>query len=546
MRLLALLPLALGALVSATRVLPRHCVLPDLYDASIKELSDGMEAGCFTAVDLVKAYLARISEVNAELNAVIETNPDALDIAAQLDKDRVAGIIWGPLHGIPMLVKDNIATADKMNTTAGSYALLGSIVPRDAAVISKLRKAGAIILGKANLSEWANYRGSLTSNGWSARGGQTYNPYYPKGDTWGSSSGSAVGTAIGLCAAALGSDTGGSVVCPADRQNVFGIRPTTGWVSRAGVVPLSEHQDTVGPITRWAADAALVLEIISGPDYRDNYTLAQPDVVPRYTYYLDEQALQGKTLCVPRKVFTENNVTHNDPSINVEFNKTLGELANLGATIVDPADMPSVLDGLYPANVSTVLVFGTDFKVDIKNYLDELLSIPTGVHDLADLLQFNLDNAALELPPLEPDQTRWLQANVTNGQDNSTYLAAVWLDYYIGRVNGIHATLDKYNCDAIVLPTEGVTTTIAALGGCPIITVPLSYYPDSTPATSTHNGTVFFPAPGIPFGLSFIGRQWDDANLLGLAYAYEQGTKHRLENHAYEKATPKTQLADVM
>ncbi|KZO95572.1 amidase signature enzyme [Calocera viscosa TUFC12733] len=541
----ALLAAPLPAL-GAKRHIPRDCVLPDLYDASVKELSDGMEAGCFTAVHLVKAYLARIGEVNEELHAVIETNPDALEIAAQLDQDRAAGIIWGPLHGIPVLVKDNIGTADKLNTTAGSYALLGSIVPRDSHVVMKLRKAGAIILGKANLSEWAYYRGTGISNGWSARGGQTSNPYYPKGDTWGSSSGSAVSAAVGLAAVTLGSDTGGSVICPSDRQNVFGIRPTTGWVSRAGVVPLSEHQDTVGPITRWAADAALVLEIISGPDYRDNYTLAQPDVVPRYTYYLDENALQGKKICVPRKVFNQDNVTHNDPSIGPVFNQSLVDLARLGATIVDPADMPSVLQGLYPRNVSTGLVFATDFKVDIKNYLSELLEIPTGVHDLGDLIEFNIAHASLELPPLQNNQASWLVSNATDGQANSTYLADVWLDYYIGRTDGIHATLDEFGCDAIVLPSEGDTTTIATIAGCPIMNVPLGYYPDSVNATAEHNGTQFFPAPGIPFGLSFIGRQWDDANLLGLAYAYEQGTKHRLENHAYEKATPTTQLKDVM
>ncbi|KAL1855192.1 hypothetical protein VTK73DRAFT_8628 [Phialemonium thermophilum] len=260
------------------------CTYPKLYDAKLEDLTGGLESGCFTSVDLVKTYLARIDEVNDQLHAVLEVNPDALDIAAQLDAERAAGHTRGPLHGIPILVKDNIATCDKMNNTAGSYALLGAKVPRDSPTVAKLRAAGAVILGKTNLSQWAQYRSNNGTSGWSSVGGQVYGPYYPHEDPYGSSSGSGVASALGLAFASLGTETHGSIVMPSNRAHCVGIKPSVGLTSRYLVVPISLHQDTVGPIARSVRDAATVLSVIAGADEYDSYTSAIPNggVLPDY------------------------------------------------------------------------------------------------------------------------------------------------------------------------------------------------------------------------------------------------------------------------
>ncbi|TFK84305.1 amidase signature enzyme, partial [Polyporus arcularius HHB13444] len=375
---------------------------PDLYEASIAELQTGLEKGQFTSVDLVKAYFARIDEVNLQgptLRAVIETNPSALKQAAELDAERRANGARGPLHGIPILLKDNIATlhSEGMNTTAGSFALLGSVVPRDAHVAAKLRAAGAILLGKANLSEWANFRGIVPS-GFSGRGGQASSPYVPLGDPCGSSSGSGIGSAIGLAAAALGSETDGSIVCPSSFNNLVGIKPTVGLTSRDGVVPISEHQDTVGPMARSVTDAAVILSVIAGRDPRDNFTLAQPPVVPDYTKALQKDALRGTRLGVPRKFFDGVN-----SDVVAAFNTSLATMRALGATIVDPADFPD-FDEFVASNNETI-VLNVDFKVDVNKYISELVEVPTGVKDLADLIAFNTAHADEELvPPFWTDQ----------------------------------------------------------------------------------------------------------------------------------------------
>ncbi|KAG8725916.1 hypothetical protein FRC11_001189, partial [Ceratobasidium sp. 423] len=317
----------------------------DLYEVSIAELQLGLENGLFTSVDLVRAYLARIDQVNhagPKLNAILETNTHALEQAHSLDEERKMTGKRSPLHGIPILVKDSIATSaiEGMNTTAGSYALLGSVAPDEATVVIKLRKAGAIILGKANMCEWSHARGDLP-NGWSGRGGQTSNPYYPRSDPCGSSSGSAVATAIGLAAGSLGAETDGSIICPASFNNVVGIKPTVGLTSRAGVIPFSTHQDTVGPITRSVADAAAILSIIAGRDPQDNFTSTAPLPNLDYTQFLDVDAIRGKRFGVPRKVFMNETLMKTHPSVNIEFDKALERIKKLGGVIVDPADFPS-------------------------------------------------------------------------------------------------------------------------------------------------------------------------------------------------------------
>lgn len=342
---------------------------PDLYEASVKDLQKGLDTGRFTSVDLVRAYFARIDEVNLKgpiLRAVLELNPTALSQAAALDHERKVKRKRGPLHGIPVLLKDNIATvpSEGMNTTAGSFSLLGSLVLDDAGVVKRLRAAGAIILGKANMSEWAQFRGKLRS-GWSGRGGQCTNAYFKNANPCGSSSGSGVAASIGLAAVTLGTETDGSITCPSSNNNIVGIKPTVGLTSRAGVIPLSAHQDTVGPMTRSMTDAAIILSAIAGKDPNDNFTLAQPDRVPDYTKALNKNALRGKRIGVPRKVFLNDSITGNDPSINVEFEKALRVIRSLGATVVDPSDMPSGLEIVSSHNETIVL--STEFKVNLES-----------------------------------------------------------------------------------------------------------------------------------------------------------------------------------
>ncbi|KAI5117586.1 hypothetical protein M0805_004581 [Coniferiporia weirii] len=512
---------------------------PDLYEASIAELQDGLQKGIFTSVDLVKAYFARIEEVNHQgpsLNAVIETNPSALIQAAELDEERKLKGLRGPLHGIPIILKDNIATLhnEGMNTTAGSFALLGSVVPRDATVAAKLRAAGAILLGKANLSEWANFRGNVPS-GFSGRGGQATNPYFPNADPSGSSSGSAISSAIGLAAGALGSETDGSIISPSSKNNLVGIKPTVGLTSRAGVIPISSHQDSVGPITRSVADAAAILSVIAGRDPLDNFTLAQPEIVPDYSKALDINALKGTRLGIPR-LFQGT-----DPNILAAFNASVEIIKGLGATIVDPAEFPDATEIRESGNETIVLT--TDFKVDVNSYISGLLEVPTGVKDLAGLIQFNIDHAAEELiPPFYSDQSQFIASQ--NSTVDAAYFAALAADEDLGRTRGIDATLKGFNLDAILLPSNGFTSGPAAIAGYPVITVPLGFQPDDH-AVSPADPTIA-NAPGIPFGIAFMGTAFSEFKLISLAFAYEQATHNRLKRLAFPEAIPKTQLKDVI
>ncbi|KAF8603271.1 amidase signature enzyme [Ceratobasidium sp. AG-I] len=524
---------------------------PDLYEASIAELQSGLDNHQFTSVDLVKAYLARIKEVNLKgpkLHAVIEVNPSALKQAAALDNERKKSGRRSPLHGIPILLKDNMATlaSEGMNTTAGSYALLGSVVPGDSTVSAKLRKAGAILLGKTNMSEWAHFRGYLDA-GWSGRGGQTTNPYYPGASACTSSSGSGVAAAIGLAAASLGTETDSSIICPASYNNLVGFKPTVGLTSRYGVIPISSHHDTIGPMVKSVADAATILSIIAGRDSKDNYTQTAPGIIPDYTKYLDANAIRGKRFGVPRTVFTDDTFTGNNPYINVAFNRSLETIKALGGIIVDPADLPSANE--FKFKTHQTFVSSIDFKIKLNAYLGSLNSIPTGASTLSKIIAFNNAYMDLERPAGNEDQSTLIMSQSTDGY-NSTYYAALHADYELGRTNGIDAALRNHRLDALILPSNGRSTTPPAIAGYPMISVPLGFFPSTTPVVrepkSSHVAHIVYPAPGLPFGLSFIGTAYSEPSLIGFAYAYEQSTHTRLQRLAYAEAIPKTQLEDVI
>ncbi|PPQ69889.1 hypothetical protein CVT26_014152 [Gymnopilus dilepis] len=538
--------LVLGVSAAADAPDAKGITLPDLYEASVLELQAGLDAGHFTSVDLIKAYFARIDEVNLKgpaLRAVLETNPSALAQAAALDKERKLFGKRSLLHGIPVLLKDNIATvaSEGMNTTAGSFSLLGSIVPEDAGVVKRLRKAGAIILGKANLSEFAHFRGNVAS-GWSGRGGQNTGAYFPNADPCGSSSGSGVSASIGLAAVTLGSETDGSITCPTSHNNLAGIKPTVGLTSRAGVVPISEHQDTIGPLTRSVTDAAIVLSVIAGKDPNDNFTLAQPPVVPDFTKALNKNALRGKRIGVPRRVFLNESNTGNDPSINAAFEQALVTLKTLGATIVDPADLPSAEEIANSGNETVVL--DVDFKIQLDAYYEALVANPSGVRSLADLIAFNNANPALEEPTNFTSQSTLIRSEATTGRD-AAYFQSLAFNKGLGATRGIDAALKANRLDALVLPASGLTTVPAAIAGYPIVTVPLGFFPENVTIRSAGPLTIY-PAPGAPFGLSFLGTAFSEFSLVGLAFAYEQETQTRLARKAFAAAIPKTQLKDVI
>ncbi|KAG2076379.1 amidase signature enzyme [Suillus decipiens] len=517
------------------------CALPDLYEASIAELQDGLVKGYFTSVQLVKAYLRRIIEVNLEgpaLHAIIETNPNALLQAAALDDERKVKGSRGPLHGIPLLLKDNLATLHEegMGTTAGSYALLGSVVVRDSFVAAKLREAGAIFIGKANLCEWAGMRGQVPA-GFSARGGQTLCPYYPNADPLGSSSGSGVAMALGLAAGSLGSETDCSIVSPSSRNNVVGIKPTIGLVSRSGVIPISSHQDTAVPLCRSVTDATLLLNSIAGPDARDEATLHQPGVIPDYMRALDKNTLKGARLGVPRAFIRDVK------TIEKTFNSSLDIFRALGAEIVDPADFPATKELL--TSEAEELVLTVDFKIDINKYLSELAEVPTGVKTLADLIEFNKTHAAQKLPaPFYTDQSQFIKSEAAQVDD--AYFAALAKDFDLGRTRGIDGTLAQFNLDAIILPTDARASVPAAIAGYPLISVPLGFQPDDVEVLPATPSPLHSQAPGLPFGIAFMGTAYSEFKLIGYAYAFEQATHVRLQRRAYKDAIPRTQLSDVI
>ncbi|KAK8040602.1 hypothetical protein PG991_000390 [Apiospora marii] len=477
---------------------------PPLIEATLEDLVNGLESGLFTSVDLVNAYSARIVEVNDTLKMVTELNPDALSIAAETDRLRADGTVLGPLHGIPILLKNNIATMDDMQNTAGSYALAGAKVPRDSTMAAKLRKAGAVLLGKTNLSQWANYRSFNTSNGWSAWGGQTEAAYYPGQDPSGSSSGSGVASSLGLALACLGTETDGSIVSPAGVNNLVGIKPTVGLTSRYLVVPISEHQDTIGPMARTVKDAA------------------------------------GKRLGVPRNLFMQySDVEEYRPQI-AGFDASLDIFRAAGAEIVDNLHLEGG-DALANSNFENVVLMA-DFVTDVANYFSELTVNPYNITSLAELQEITQGTPMEGWP--ERDTQIWQDA-LDLGFDNTSpeFWSNYTADLYYGGLLGITGAIKNMSLDALVMPTT-FSSMLPAIIGAPIVTVPLGRYPDNTTVVPNQLGTLNATGPNLPFGIAFLGEHFSEEKLISLAYAFEQRTKVRNTIKPYIE--PKTELVDIV
>ncbi|POS70179.1 amidase [Diaporthe helianthi] len=521
-------------------------LFPPLIDATLADLSTCLERGVFTSVDLVQAYIARIKETNDLLHAVTEINPDALTIAASLDAARRDGQVLGPLHGIPVLIKNNIATSDKMNNTAGSYALLGATVPSDSTVASKLRKAGAVILGKSNLSQWSGARSENSSSGWSAHGGQTQGAYYPAQSPCGSSAGSGVAASLGLAWAALGTETSGSIQCPACYNNVVGIKPTVGLTSRHLVIPISEHQDTVGPLARTVEDAAFLLQAIVGKDKFDNYTSAIPfdvDDFPDYVSACQTSALRGKRIAVTRGVIDTDEIGLPDEvaePLMTTFNESLDIIRSAGATVVDDIFLPGWKDFVEGDFVTSVLL--ADFFTVMPRYLSHLETNPHNISSLRDISSFTHSYPDEEYPARD---TKIFDHTLEQRKNNTDY--NVWTNRTLGLrlagTMGILGAMKNYSLDAIVLPTYFAEDPPAMLG-TPAVTVPMGRYPDEMPIVKNRFGNLVEFGPNVPFGISFLGESFTEEKLIGMAYAFEQRTMIRQKVHPYLQ--PKTEIADVV
>jgi amidase len=460
-------------------------------DATIPELQALMASGQLSSRQLTNQYLKRIAELNPLLHAVIETNPDALEIAAQRDKERQHGHLRGPLHGIPVLVKDNIATFDKMQTTAGSLALVDSQVPSDAVIVHRMREAGAVILGKANLSEWANFRGFAPFNGWSARGKFTRDPYLLSFDPCGSSSGAAAAAAASLCAVAVGTETDGSIVCPSGNNLVVGLKPSIGLVSQDGIIPIAHSQDTAGPICRTVTDTAILLGVLQTPS---------ADVPHDYTQFLRRGALQGARIGIDQKYFTHAFGGEGDLIAVVE--EGLNVMESLGATLV-ATDSGNA--GAYYNAEFTVLLY--EFKVQIAEYLAGLQN--TSMRRLADLIAFDIANCPLEMKYF--GQEVFEASEATSGDlTDPIYVAARALCLQLSQDEGIDAALQRDNLDAIVAPSYSFASTPAAVAGYPNISIPVGLTGRQKPA-------------GIWMYSGFL----QESKLLAYAYDLEQAMQAR-------------------
>ena len=484
----------------------------NIEEATIAQLQSAMQSGQATAVSLARQYLDRIAQIDKSLNAIIELNPDALTIAATLDEERKTKGPRGPLHGVPVVVKDNLDTHDRMMTTAGSLALLGSIAPRDSFVVQKLREAGAVLLAKANLSEWANFRGSHSTSGWSARGGQTRNPYALDRNPSGSSSGSAVAVSSSLCAVAIGTETDGSIVSPSTLCGIVGLKPTVGLVSRAGIVPISKSQDTAGPMARTVTDAAILLGAIGGPDPNDPATQAGLDKAQRdYTKFLDKDGLRGARLGVVRRFFKLG------ARVDAVIDAALNVLKEQGAVLVDPTEIPS-LTKIGDAEYEVMLY---EFKDGLNAYLASL-GVSTPVHTLQEVIDFNLKHADKELPWF--GQEIFLKAQEKGPLTDKPYLDALEKCRKLSRDEGIDAVMDKLKLDALIAPTGGPAGKIDPIYG------DRGVGGSSSPAAVSGYPNITVPADevyGLPIGLSFFGRAYSEPTLLRVAYAFEQATKSR-------------------
>jgi amidase len=488
-----------------------------MEEQTIRQLQQQMTSGELTALALTQAYLQRVESLDRtgpRVNSVIEVNPEAEAQAEALDAERRAGRVRGPLHGIPILLKDNIDTGDRMQTTAGSLALEGTPARRDAFVVRRRRAAGAIILGKANLSEWANFRCKHSVSGWSSRGGLTRNPYALDRSACGSSSGSAAAVAASFCAAALGTETDGSIICPSQTNGIVGIKPTLGLVSRSGIVPIAHSQDTAGPMARTVEDAALLLGAMTGVDRRDPATrLSRQHSLRDYTQALDPAGLKGVRIGVAR------NMIGTQRDVITVFEGCLDVLRRQGAILVDPADVPN-FDAFGPSELEVLYV---EFKADLNAYLASR-GRTSRVRSMADVIRFNDDHKLQVMPYF--GQERMLLAQEKGPLTGRKYRQALARNHRLTRAQGIDAALRKHRLEALVVPSGGPawlidlangdaqswdmeSTSPPAVAGYPHITVPA--------------GFIF----GLPVGLSFFGRAWSEPTLLRLAYAFEQASRAR-------------------
>jgi amidase len=507
--------LALAKPLSAVAQTAASAATPELEEITLGELQDGMKSGRWTARSIAEGYLGRIEAIDKHgpaINSIIELNPEALAIADAMDRERKAGHVRGPLHGIPVVIKDNIDTADRMATSAGSLALAENHAARDAFVVSRLREAGAVILGKTNLSEWANFRSTHSTSGWSGRGGLTHNPYVLDRNACGSSSGTGAAVSANLAAIGIGTETDGSVVCPSSASGLVGIKPTLGLISRAGIIPIAHSQDTSGPMARTVRDAAVLLGILTGADERDPITkVSRSKGHDDYTRFLDADGLKGARIGVARQYFGFNDATDR------LMKDAIALIKSLGATIVDPADIKT--NGKFDATENDVLQY--EFKTDINKYL---AGAPAAVKSrtLADLIKFNEEHRAQEMPYF--GQEVFEQSEKRGPLTEKKYRDALAKNHRLARTEGIDATLAKHKVDAIIAPTGGpvwatdlVTgdhftggySSASAVAGYPHITLPA--------------GLAF----GLPVGISFFAGAWSEPALIKYAYAFEQAAKAR-------------------
>jgi amidase len=489
-----------------------------MQEWTISELQKKMTTGALTARQLVEMYLSRIALVDEGengINSIIEINPDALVVAEQLDAERKEGKVRGPLHGIPVLIKANIDTFDRMATTAGSLALEGTVALQDAFLVERLRETGALILGKTNLSEWANFRGKNSTSGWSSLSGLTRNPYALDRTACGSSSGSGAAVAANLCAAAVGTETDGSIICPAQTNGIVGIKPTVGLVSRSGIIPISHSQDTAGPMARTVADAAALLGAMAGVDEADAATgLGKERAHQDYTQFLDPEGLKGARIGVARSLFGT------DKRVIAIIKSGLEAMKSQGAELIE-IELPSS-DKFGKSEVDVMLY---EFKADLNAYLADRGRM-VNVHSLEDVINFNEENRERVLPYFGHE--RMEEAQKKGALTGKRYLNALEKNHRLSRDEGIDASMKEHELDAIVCPSGGPawlidlingdggrswdmdSTSYAAVAGYPHITVPAGY--------------IF----GLPIGISFFAGAWQEPKLIKLAYAFEQATKVRV------------------
>ena len=485
----------------------------EVLERGVDALQRAMQSGALTSRAITQAYLRRIDAIDRQgpaINSLIELKPDALDLAARLDRERAAGTVRGPLHGIPVLIKDNIDTADRMKTTAGSLARVEARPLQDAGLVVRLREAGAVVLGKTNLSEWANFRSNDSTSGWSGRGGLTRNPYALDRNGCGSSTGSGVAVAASLCAVAVGTETDGSIICPSARNGIVGVKPTVGLVSRSGIIPISATQDTAGPMARTVADAAVLLGAMAGTDARDRAT-AGARVAADYRAFLQADALEGKRIGVMRNFFGF------DRRVDALMEATIEAIEQAGATIVDKANLPT--RGQFGEAERLVLHY--EFKDGLQKYL-AALGPAAPMKSLADVIAFNDAHAKEEMPHFGQDIL--VAAEAKGPLTDKEYLEAKAKARRLSRTEGLDTVIGKHRLDAIIAPSGGpawLTDLIngdsgtggssgpAAVAGYPSVTVPMAF------------------VRGLPVGVSFIGKAWSEGPLLGMAYAYEQRTKAR-------------------